>query len=251
MSKLEDLNKLNKLIKNIRIKNIASRVDVKELTSFFNSYLKTIVDEKREIINKIVKETETNSGFYQVDVKVPWSILLHRFDGALIKYEKASLQYNVYNILVSELIDLKPYVKQILAIKDNKMDSLHEEFPLTEKLNEHVVKMADMLEESVLPTLKQMCLECSLKLRWVKYDELLSQELARIRSAAYSKLFELNPIKVENYKLKSGRDGIEGKWYITEENDSCWKFEFTAILAGGFNIQCLHTRTISNLTQLR
>jgi hypothetical protein len=241
---------LNELIKTIRIKNIASAQDIKFLNRQINECLKNIVDTKREIINELIKGKYTHNGFYKVDQVLPWSIQAHRFEGALSKYQKAAEEYELYNILNSELLDFKPIIDQALAIKKGDFESLNKEFPLNEKINSNIVEIADLLEESVLPTLKQMCYECSIRLKWVNYDDLLKAELARVRSAAYSKLFDLNPIKIENVSLSHGKDGVEGKWYITEKDSSRWRFEFEAILAGGFNIQCLHTRTLSTLIKL-
>lgn len=54
-----------------------------------------------------------------------------------------------------------------------------------------------------------------------------------------------NIVEVKEEYIKIGNDGqVEGAWTITLKDGSTKNFSFESIYAGGYNIQCLHLRTL-------
>lgn len=244
----------------IRSKNAVTSSESKKLVSLFNLDLKTLVDTKRQEILDIVNNDKSITGFFQVDVAVPFNIRLHTFNSALKKYEKAEKSFDIYQILTSELFNLQPLVEEISLIKDNKIEEVNKQFPLEENILGDVVKTADAIIDNVREKLSELCEQQAINMakrfpdRYSNIEELSQQlfkdEIERIRSVVVCKFAALDPADVVNIKFRIGYDGCEGEWVITEKNGQRWSFEFRSIFAGGYFIQCFHTRTIVYLTKL-
>ena len=68
--------------------------------------------------------------------------------------------------------------------------------------------------------------------------------MLKIDSAVAKKLNGVEVKSAELIKLNIGKDGfVEGAWKL----DNGKVFSFESIYAGGYNIQCLHVRTLYNL----
>ena len=78
--------------------------------------------------------------------------------------------------------------------------------------------------------------------------ERVAKEIAHAQSkidvAVAKKLKDIEVTTIENLYIERGKDGyVEGAWLVN--GDKTFKFE--TIYAGGYNIQCLHIRTLYSL----
>lgn len=67
--------------------------------------------------------------------------------------------------------------------------------------------------------------------------------------ASYKNLYE-KILSFDLISFKGQQGNYVGEWVIRTE-DARYIFKTSCILAGGYNIQCLHTRYIANLKQVK
>lgn len=88
--------------------------------------------------------------------------------------------------------------------------------------------------------------------RDAEVNEIIENSTAKLMNQVEKKL---SPIKdsIQSFDLisfKGQRGNYVGEWVVTTDS-SKYLFKTSCILAGGYNIQCLHNRYVSSLKQLK
>lgn len=80
----------------------------------------------------------------------------------------------------------------------------------------------------------------------------MEHQLKKIDDAVAKKLVGIDVTDVECLYCGTGKDTyVEGAWKIKASDGVVYFFEFRTTYAGGYNIQCLHVRTIYSLRSVK